>query len=374
MPMHNGILPREGLYIDPIAKLIGKTALNPWLTLPLVLAGKYTQKGKLIAAIYSKAFWRVKLLLYLGLFRSINNYLSRKSSNNWASDKYVWSKEIVVVTGGSAGIGAHIVQFLAERGIKVVVLDIQPLSFSATSSVHYFQVDLTSPAKLAAVADEIRARVGNPTILINNAGVARGKSILNSTERDIRFTFDVNAMAPFWTVKEFLPDMVKKNHGMVVNVSSYAAWITSPEMADYAGSKAAVMALHEALSTELKVRYKAPRVRTVIVHPGFTKTALFTGYNATQPFMIPPLEPETVAEAIVRQVLTGESGQVIAPGMGNTLGALRGFPMWYQNRLREQTSILMTNFQGRQVVKDLDTFYDAKSKPSDGEESTVLVE
>lgn len=227
---------------------------------------------------------------------------------------------------------------------------------------------------MAAVADEIRARVGNPTILINNAGVARGKSILNSTERDIRFTFDVNALAPFWTVKEFLPDMVKKNHGMVVNVSSYAAWITSPEMADYAGSKAAVMALHEALSTELKVRYKAPRVRTVIVYPGFTKTALFTGYNATQPFMLPPLEPETVAEAIVRQVLSGESGEVIAPGMGNTLGGLRGYPMWWQNRLREKTSVLMTNFQGRQVVKDLDTFYDAKSKPSDGEESTVLVE
>ncbi|TLS28490.1 hypothetical protein PpBr36_01123 [Pyricularia pennisetigena] len=374
MPMHNGILPREGLYIDPIARLVGKTVLNPWLTLPLVLAGKYTQKGKLIAGIYSKAFWRVKLLLYLGLFRSINNYLSRKSNNNWVSDKYVWSKEIVVVTGGSAGIGAHIVQFLAERGIKVIVLDIQPLTFSATSSVHFFQIDLTSPAKLAAVADEIRARIGNPTILINNAGVVRGKTILDSTERDIRFTFDVNAMAPFWTVKEFLPDMVKKNHGMVVNVSSFAAWISSPEMADYAGSKAAVMAMHETLSTELKVRYKAPRVRTVIVYPGFTKTTLFTGYNSTQPFMIPTMEPESVAEAIVRQVLKGEGGQVIIPGMGNILGALRGFPMWYQNRLREQTSILMTNFQGRQVIKDLDKFYDAKSRLSDGEESTVLVE
>lgn len=374
MPLHNGFLPREGLYIDPIAKLVAKTVLNPWLTLPIVLAGKYTEKGKLLAMVYEKAFGQVKLALYIGLFRSINNFLSRKSNNNWVSDRYVWSKEIVVVTGGAAGIGAHVVQLLAERGIKVVVLDIQPLSFSASSSVHYFQVDLTSPAKLAVVADEIRARVGNPTILINNAGVARGKTILDATERDIRFTFDVNAMAPFWTVKEFLPDMVKKNHGMIVNVSSFAAWITSPEMVDYAGSKAAVMALHEGLTTELKVRYKAPRVRTVIVHPGYTKTALFTGYNATQPFMLPALEPETVADAIVRQVLSGESGKVVAPGIGHTLGGFRGYPAWYQNRLREQTAVLMTNFQGRQVVKDLETFYDAKAKPSDGEGSTVLVE
>ena len=68
--------------------------------------------------------------------------------------------------------------------------------------------------------------MGEPTVLINNAGVARGKTILDSTERDVRFTFDVNALAHYWLAKEFLPDMIKKNHGMVVTVASLASWAT----------------------------------------------------------------------------------------------------------------------------------------------------
>lgn len=76
------------------------------------------------------------------------------------------------------------------------------------------------------MAKDIRSRVGHPTVLINNAGVARGKSIMDSTEKDIRFTFDVNALAHYWTVHEFLPNMIVNNHGMVVTIASIAAWVT----------------------------------------------------------------------------------------------------------------------------------------------------
>jgi len=55
-------------------------------------------------------------------------------SNNWVSDTYNWNQEIVVVTGGSDGIGRSVVQLLAERGIKVVVLDIQPPKFTGMYS------------------------------------------------------------------------------------------------------------------------------------------------------------------------------------------------------------------------------------------------
>jgi nucleoside-diphosphate-sugar epimerase len=49
--------------------------------------------------------------------------------DNWKSDKYDWDKEIVLITGGAGGIGGHVVRLLAERGIKVVVLDVIPMSF-----------------------------------------------------------------------------------------------------------------------------------------------------------------------------------------------------------------------------------------------------
>lgn len=213
-------------------------------------------------------------------------------------------------------------------------------------------------------------------MLINNAGVVQGHTLLDASERDIRFTFDVNTFAHYWTVKEFLPSLIKANHGMVVTVASVAAWITVPNMVDYAASKAAAQSFHEGLTAELLTRYNAPRVRTVIVNQGFTRTALFTGYHNDSPFMMPALEPATVAEAIVRQVLSGTSNQLILPSFGNTLPMLAALPHWYQNRLRSKNQTIMRNFAGRKVVEDVDRFYEDKERAevSDPGASTVLVE
>jgi all-trans-retinol dehydrogenase (NAD+) len=240
--------------------------------------------------------------------------------------------------------------------------------------VHYFKCDITSPATLAAVGKEIRARVGAPTVIINNAGVARGKTLLGATERDIRFTFDVNTFAHYWIIREFLPSIVAANHGMVVTVASFAAWVTVPDMVDYAASKAATYAFHEGLAAELKTRYNAPRVRTVVVNQGYTKTALFTGYRNDNPFTLPALEPETVADAIVMKVLSGESGRLIIPAFGGALPALAAFPFWYQINLRNQGQAIMEKFAGRQVVGDLDRFYKDREKEKEEEESSAGTE
>lgn len=72
---------------------------------------------------------RLKLLVYLGIARWLNGFLNRGSLDNWQSDEYDWKREIVVVTGGSDGIGKRVVMLLAEKGIKVVVLDVQQLTF-----------------------------------------------------------------------------------------------------------------------------------------------------------------------------------------------------------------------------------------------------
>jgi hypothetical protein len=131
MPLHNGFLPREGFKGDTVLKIIRNTALNPKLVLPLVLLAKYTKKGQDWAILHPTAYSRLKKFLVFGLIRWINSYFSRKVLNNWVDDKYDWSKEIVVITGGAGGIGGQVVQLLAERGIKVVVLDIQPLTYPA---------------------------------------------------------------------------------------------------------------------------------------------------------------------------------------------------------------------------------------------------
>jgi short-subunit dehydrogenase len=209
----------------------------------------------------------------------------------------------------------------------------------------------------------------------------RGRTVLDTSESDLRFTFDVNTFAHYFTVQEFLPHMIRANHGMVVTVASVASWITVPNMVDYAASKAAAHSFHEGLTAELVTRYDAPRVRTVLVNQGYTTTPLFEGYHNDSPFLMPALEPSTVAEAIVRQVLKGESGQLVLPAFGNTLAVLGGMPLWYQFRLRVKNQRIMREFRGRKVVEDVERFYEGREREegneggvAGAEASTILVE
>jgi short-subunit dehydrogenase len=80
-------------------------------------------------------------------------------------------------------------------------------------------------------------------------------------EAHIRQTFEVNTIAHFWTVREFLPSMIKQNHGHVVTIASMASFVAPGLMADY-GS----LAFHEALTQEIRHCYRAKKIRTRYVH------------------------------------------------------------------------------------------------------------
>jgi short-subunit dehydrogenase len=202
-------------------------------------------------------------------------------------------------------------------------------------------------------------------VLINNAGCARGKSVLDATEKDIRLTFNVNALSHYFLAQQFLPSMIQRNHGMIVTVASLAAYLPAPNMVDYAASKAAALAFHEGLSAELATNYKADRVRTVVMCQGYTRTALFEGFAGNS------LYPETVAEEIVKAVLKGRSAHLVLPeSTWGIVPKVRSWPLWMQYGFRKGLKDLMKSWKGRQVAQPSEAHEEKKGV----EESAVLVE
>lgn len=130
------------------------------------------------------------------------------------------------------------------------------------ANVAYYQCDVTSPKDIAAVAEEIRKDHGDSTVLINNAGVGFCRTILGAKEEHIRKTFEVNTVSHFWMVREFLPAMIKQDHGHVVTIASMASYAVLAQNVDYSCTKASALAFNEGLHSELRSRYNAPNVRT----------------------------------------------------------------------------------------------------------------
>jgi all-trans-retinol dehydrogenase (NAD+) len=343
-----------------VGRLIKKTLLNPLLTLPLLLATKYislAEQYKIAYPLTSSAF---NLVVYLGVIRWLNEFLNRGALSNCVSDTYDWGKEVVVVTGGSDGIGREVVKLLAASEVKVAVLDVQPLTYQAPLPVEFYQCDICSSSAIAKVASEIRSAIGHPTVLMNIAGVASGKTILDSTEAENRWVFEVNCLSHYLLAREFVPSMVSKNHGMVVTMASLASYCALANNADYSASKAAALAFHEGLTTELVTRYNAPKVRTLIITPGFVRTPLIQGLTQQKGFLDYVLEPETVAEGIVKRVFVGESGQLILPGFFSFVAPLlRAMPYWMSNRIRNERANSTRNCRARRV-EDPDKKYAAK--------------
>lgn len=128
MSSQAGILPREGLYIDPLVSLARKTILHPVISLSIL-----TVLTTLDPAGWPSVSLRKPVLYgsFVSLTLWLNDFLSKWARNNWTIDtSYDWTREIAVVTGGSGGIGASVAHRLAADGVRVVVLDVIPLTYS----------------------------------------------------------------------------------------------------------------------------------------------------------------------------------------------------------------------------------------------------
>ncbi|KAJ5167009.1 uncharacterized protein N7482_005790 [Penicillium canariense] len=278
----------------------------------------------------------VPFLWGVGILYQTNKWLSRCYLNALTGNSaWDWKKEIVILTGGSSGIGAAVASRLAKNGTKVIILDIQPPLDETVANVFFYATDISSSTAIEQVAEDIRRQHGDPSVLINNAGTGNSKLIMDQSAAETERIFNINILAHFHLVRQFLPAMVKQNHGHVVTVASMASFVTQGKNVSYACTKAAALAFHEGLGQEIKHRYHAPKVRTTIVHPTLTRTPLVEHVTRDSQSRSFCLEPETVADAIVEQLYSGQGGQLILPARFSLITGIRGFPSWLQELIRD---------------------------------------
>ena len=260
-----------------------------------------------------------------------------------------------LVTGGASGIGRRMALELAGLGARVSVWDINRQNLEQTvaelrarggSEARGFLCDVAHRERVYAVAEETRAAGGPVDILINNAGVVSGRSLLEIPDEKIEATFAVNTLSLFWVTKAFLGDMVRRNQGHVVTIASASGLIGVAKLSDYAASKWAAIGFDESLRAELHTL--APAVRTTVVCPFYIDTGMFRGVKSRFPLLLPILAEDVVARRVV-EAIRRDRPRLCMPPLVYLVPSLRLLPVramdWLARFLGVNSS--MDAFTGR---------------------------
>lgn len=183
----------------------------------------------------------------------------------------------VLVTGGVRGIGLAIALAFQKKGYRVCVTyskDEENAMRAKGQGLEVYRADVRSEMEIAALAKEI----GAVDVLVNNAGVAMFKQVQDVTVDEFDDLFAVNMRGAFLCVKHFVPKMIEKKSGLIVNISSVWGEIGGSCESVYSASKGALIAFTKALANELG--YSGIRVNTV--SPGVIATEMNSRLSADE--------------------------------------------------------------------------------------------
>jgi len=165
--------------------------------------------------------------------------------------------KIAFVTGGGSGIGRAVAARLAAGGARVAVADINETTGKESAAALggaggiFVPTDVTSAESVAAAAARAIAELGPVDILVNVAGADVVKPFLDTDEELWRWLIELNLMGVFRCTKAFLPGMVERGFGRIVNVASDAGRVGSSGEAVYSGAKGGVIAFTKTIAREV---------------------------------------------------------------------------------------------------------------------------
>jgi NAD(P)-dependent dehydrogenase (short-subunit alcohol dehydrogenase family) len=254
---------------------------------------------------------------------------------------------IAVITGAAQGIGLRTAEVLADRGYRLVLIDLKPCA-AARLHVEKAGVDLleftgnvTDEAFLNSCATETAKKWGAPDVVINNAGISFIRPAEQTAAEDFRRVIEVNLVGPFLVARAFVPQMLARRSGSIVNVASIAGIAGVADRSAYNASKHGLVGLTRTWAAE----WGARGVRCNAVCPGWVKTPMDDVEQAHGVYsdsdivdrvpMARFASPDDIAHAIAFLADPGESGFV----NGHTLvvdGGWTSDASWQSLRLAQR--------------------------------------
>ena len=233
-----------------------------------------------------------------------------------------------LVTGAASGIGKAIATRFAAAGAELLLTDVNEATLQAAADelrrggarVRTYHLDVTDTPQIAVLREHVHRDGGPIDVLVNNAGIVYGGAFLDVPLERHLLTYRINTLAVVAVTHVFLPDLIGRPDGHVVNVASASALIGLPLGVTYASSKWAVLGFSESLALELE-QQGIGHVHVTAVCPSYVATGMFEGVRA--PFTTRLLTPERVA-GLVHDAVLADRLHVLTPWLVQATPLLKG--------------------------------------------------
>ena len=239
----------------------------------------------------------------------------------------------VVITGASSGIGKSLALALAREGANVTLmarrkeaLDEIAAEIAAEGGNGFaISADVAVKESVEEAMRQAREKAGPVDVLVANAGIGRNMTVKRLDTSLVEDTMQINFMGVVYASCAVLPEMIERNTGTIVAVSSLAAWRGLPTSAPYCASKAAVSAWMEGLRVELH----HTNVQLCTSHPGFIRTPMTEKNKFKMPFL---MEVDDAANALVKGIRKGKREINFPWRLVTLMRLVRFVPNWLFDR------------------------------------------
>jgi NAD(P)-dependent dehydrogenase (short-subunit alcohol dehydrogenase family) len=243
----------------------------------------------------------------------------------------------VAITGGARGIGRATAEAFIAAGASVAIGDIDAALAEKTAAevaettggvIAGFALDVTDAKSFATFLDAAATQLGGLDVLVNNAGIMPTGAFVDETAAVSDRQIDINVRGVIIGSKLAATRFISQGGGHIVNIASLAGIVPSPGVAVYCASKAAVVALGDALNQELPPH----GVVVTTIAPSLTRTELISGVATNRLADMVTVNPEDVAATIVRKVASGRGGLAPVPAVaGNVFRTTTVLPEFVRN-------------------------------------------